>query len=144
MVIAVPQTFRKHAFQKDANPRVLKYKEYPSRRNIPCAPADPTSVLFKPATEEMYSRKVFVGGLPIDTKECLHFCCIIITGDSATVSTIFSKFGKVMIDWPRRLDSKPDQLRPMAGYVFLVFEEEASVQRLVNQCFEDQERYAVI
>ena len=42
------------------------------------------------------------------------------------------------------IDTKPDQLRPMAGYVFLVFEEEASVQRLVNQCFEDQERYALI
>ena len=111
---------RKSDFQKNVQ-QVMK-KEATSRRIIPTTSSDPVPMHLKPMTEEMYSRKVFVGGLPIDIKE-------------STVYNIFSQFGKVMIDWPRRLDAKPDQARPMAGYVFLVFEEEASVQSLIANCF---------
>lgn len=40
---------------------------------------------------EQYSRKVFVGGLPIDV------------GD-AEVQETFAKYGPLFVDWPRRSD----------------------------------------
>lgn len=43
-------------------------------------------------SREIYSRKVFVGGLPIDITD-------------REVHDTFSKFGKLLIDWPRRSDS---------------------------------------
>lgn len=117
-----------HVSHKDndfvkSKPLLLKEDYSPRQRNsFPNSGDSPAGQHV--VSDEMYSRKVFVGGLPIDTKE-------------STVRNIFSKFGKVLIDWPRRLGSKPDQIRPMAGYVFLVFEDEASVQRLISQCFLD-------
>lgn len=41
---------------------------------------------------EQYSRKVFVGGLPIDIT-------------NAQVHDTFKKFGNLFIDWPRRSDN---------------------------------------
>ncbi|MCP9261553.1 Cytoplasmic polyadenylation element-binding protein 2 [Dirofilaria immitis] len=56
---------------------------------------------------EIYSRKVFVGGLPIDIDE-----------DELTAT--FNRFGPLVVDWPNK------------GYVFLIFDYEVSVRALVQ------------
>ncbi|KIH60227.1 hypothetical protein ANCDUO_09528 [Ancylostoma duodenale] len=84
---------------------------------------------------EVFARKVFVGGLPIDVTE-------------DEIWQTFSVFGNVLVDWPRRPDgtSARDEesgrgSRSMTGYVFLVFEEESSVQYLVSECHKEDDRY---
>ncbi|KAK5982926.1 Cytoplasmic polyadenylation element-binding protein 1 [Trichostrongylus colubriformis] len=84
---------------------------------------------------EVFARKVFVGGLPIDVTE-------------EEIWQTFSVFGNVLVDWPRRPDgtSARDEesgrgSRSMTGYVFLVFEEESSVQYLVSECHKEDDRY---
>ncbi|KAK6060357.1 hypothetical protein COOONC_01977 [Cooperia oncophora] len=103
---------------------------------------------------EVFARKVFVGGLPIDVTE-------------EEIWQTFSVFGNVLVDWPRRPDgtSARDEesgrgceanflsslalafpvlfvsARSMTGYVFLVFEEESSVQYLVSECHKEDDRY---
>ncbi|EYC34431.1 hypothetical protein Y032_0001g41 [Ancylostoma ceylanicum] len=83
---------------------------------------------------EVFARKVFVGGLPIDVTE-------------DEIWQTFSVFGNVLVDWPRRPDgtSARDEesgrgSRSMTGYVFLVFEEESSVQYLVSECHKEDDR----
>ncbi|XP_043537208.1 cytoplasmic polyadenylation element-binding protein 2-like [Chiloscyllium plagiosum] len=71
---------------------------------------------------ERYSRKVFVGGLPPDIDEdeiIATFCC----------------FGQLMVDWPHKSGSK--SYFPPKGYAFLLFQEECSVQVLIDACFQD-------
>ncbi|CAD6194063.1 unnamed protein product [Caenorhabditis auriculariae] len=88
---------------------------------------------------EVYSRKVFVGGLP---------ACV--TEDEITM--FFSRYGRLHVDWPSKhypsnLDtssSSQEQLEPKRrhqhlGYVFLLFERERSVRELVSDCFEEEE-----
>ncbi|CAB3408890.1 unnamed protein product [Caenorhabditis bovis] len=82
--------------------------------------------------EPLYSRKVFIGGLPIDVTE-------------EEVWTTFAAFGKVLVDWPRRPENRRNEFfdmdmqprrnsRSVSGYVFLVFQNEYSVRALVNSC----------
>ncbi|CAI4227559.1 unnamed protein product [Auanema sp. JU1783] len=81
--------------------------------------------------QEVFARKVFVGGLPIDVSE-------------EEVRQTFKVYGNVIVDWPRRPDgnSRHEEIRrSMTGYVFLVFEEEYSVRKLVDQCHRDNDRY---
>ncbi|CAP29629.3 Protein CBR-CPB-1 [Caenorhabditis briggsae] len=93
------------------------------------------------STEPLYSRKVFIGGLPIDVPD-------------EEVYVTFGSFGKVLIDWPRRPEHNGRasdmyesemgrrNLRSVSGYVFLVFTHEDSVQDLVNACeFYDGKYY---
>ncbi|XP_059821261.1 cytoplasmic polyadenylation element-binding protein 2-like [Hypanus sabinus] len=71
---------------------------------------------------ERYSRKVFVGGLPPDIDEdeiIATFCC----------------FGQLMVDWPHKSGSK--SYFPPKGYAFLLFQEECSVQVLIDACYQD-------
>ncbi|CAI4225184.1 unnamed protein product [Auanema sp. JU1783] len=75
-----------------------------------------------------YSRKVFVGGLPTDVPR--HY-----------VERMFQQFGDVMVDWPRAAshykagrNTTPCTLN---GYVFLVYENEESVSRLINTCISE-------
>lgn len=89
----------------------------------------------RPVSQEpLYSRKVFIGGLPIDVTD-------------EEVWATFGSFGKVLIDWPRRpehnnarggdmydVEMGRRNLRSVSGYVFLVFTNERSVQELVNAC----------
>ncbi|KAE9418401.1 hypothetical protein Angca_009617, partial [Angiostrongylus cantonensis] len=83
---------------------------------------------------EIFARKVFVGGLPIDVTE-------------EEIWQTFSVFGNVIVDWPRRTegtgarDEESGRARSMTGYVFLVFEQESSVQYLVNECHKEDDRY---
>ncbi|VDL77076.1 unnamed protein product [Nippostrongylus brasiliensis] len=103
-----------------------------SPRKIIGAPSKTPS---QPNEVEVFARKVFVGGLPIDVTE-------------EEIWQTFSVFGNVLVDWPRRPDgtSARDEesgrgSRSMTGYVFLVFEEESSVQYLVSECHKEDDRY---
>ncbi|VDN58336.1 unnamed protein product [Dracunculus medinensis] len=105
--------------------RFAKENNFCSGRN-PGAPSTPEEYLIVDGAHEIYSRKVFVGGLPIDVSE-------------EEISSTFSQFGPVHIDWPRRLESSQkdcsnqlNRSRSMTGYVFLVFENELSVRLLVT------------
>lgn len=66
----------------------------------------------------VYSRKVFVGGVPWDiTEEQLRIA--------------FGKFGTFAIQWPTR-DSVSSNVR-IKGYLYLIFENEESVKSLIDQ-----------
>ncbi|XP_036403774.1 cytoplasmic polyadenylation element-binding protein 4 isoform X4 [Megalops cyprinoides] len=71
---------------------------------------------------ERYSRKVFVGGLPPDIDE-----------DEITAS--FRRFGHLFVDWPHKAESK--SYFPPKGYAFLLFQDEGSVQALIDACIEE-------
>ncbi|XP_005173170.2 cytoplasmic polyadenylation element-binding protein 4 isoform X1 [Danio rerio] len=71
---------------------------------------------------ERYSRKVFVGGLPPDIDE-----------DEITAS--FRRFGHLFVDWPHKAESK--SYFPPKGYAFLLFQDESSVQALIDACMEE-------
>ncbi|GMT16944.1 hypothetical protein PFISCL1PPCAC_8241, partial [Pristionchus fissidentatus] len=80
-----------------------------------------------PTDNSIYSRKVFIGGLPktLTAKELCHF---------------FSEFGPVMIDWPHR-ERMPD--RPPHGYAFAVFSRAVSVDALVNRCSVSRGKHCI-
>ncbi|XP_036282231.1 cytoplasmic polyadenylation element-binding protein 3-like, partial [Pipistrellus kuhlii] len=71
---------------------------------------------------ERYSRKVFIGGLPPDIDE-----------DEITAS--FLRFGPLVVDWPHKAETK--SYFPPKGYAFLLFQEESSVQALIDACLEE-------
>ncbi|MCP9259687.1 Cytoplasmic polyadenylation element-binding protein 2 [Dirofilaria immitis] len=101
--------------------------EMNDRRNLsrnPGVPSTPEAYFIMDESLEIFARKVFVGGLPIDVTE-------------DEITSTFSQFGPVLVDWPRR----PDNARYMTGYVFLVFEDERSVQLLVSRCHKEDEKY---
>uniref|UniRef100_UPI003590087F cytoplasmic polyadenylation element-binding protein 2-like isoform X2 n=1 Tax=Myxine glutinosa TaxID=7769 RepID=UPI003590087F len=74
---------------------------------------------------ERYSRKVFVGGLPPDIDE-----------DEITAS--FRRFGLLVVDWPHKAESK--SYFPPKGYAFLLFQEENSVQALIDACIKEDDK----
>uniref|UniRef100_A0A0R3RVG1 Cytoplasmic polyadenylation element-binding protein 1 n=1 Tax=Elaeophora elaphi TaxID=1147741 RepID=A0A0R3RVG1_9BILA len=101
-----------------------------SSRN-PSFPSTPEAYFITDGSLEIFARKVFVGGLPIDVTE-------------DEITSTFSQFGPVLVDWPRRPDSSVRErptARYMTGYVFLVFEDERSVQLLVSKCHKEDEKY---
>jgi len=68
----------------------------------------------------LYSSKVFLGGVPWDiTEKCLL--------------NAFKPFGSIRIEWPGK-GSSPS---PPKGYLYIVFESEASVTALLSQCTHD-------
>lgn len=71
---------------------------------------------------ERFSRKVFVGGLPPDI-------------DEEEITQTFRRFGPLVVDWPHKAESK--SYFPPKGYAFLLFQEEASVQALIDQSMKD-------
>ncbi|XP_017164581.1 cytoplasmic polyadenylation element-binding protein 3 isoform X1 [Poecilia reticulata] len=71
---------------------------------------------------ERYSRKVFVGGLPPDI-------------DEEEITNSFRRYGHLVVDWPHKAESK--SYFPPKGYAFLLFQEEASVQALIDACIEE-------
>lgn len=71
---------------------------------------------------EHYSRKVFVGGLPPDI-------------DEEEITTAFRRFGPLVVDWPHKAESK--SYFPPKGYCFLLFQEEFSVQTLMETCMSE-------
>uniref|UniRef100_F1L267 Cytoplasmic polyadenylation element-binding protein 1 n=1 Tax=Ascaris suum TaxID=6253 RepID=F1L267_ASCSU len=66
--------------------------------------------------EEVYSRKVFIGGLPLDSTAQL-------------LLSTFSKFGPLTIEWPER------KSKNFPGFAFLHFQAERSVHLLIDECY---------
>ncbi|XP_067940949.1 cytoplasmic polyadenylation element-binding protein 2-like [Watersipora subatra] len=77
---------------------------------------------YRPDRPERFSRKVFVGGLPPDI-------------DEDEITSSFRRFGPVVVDWPHKAESK--SYFPPKGYCFLLFQEEFSVQVLIDACLAD-------
>uniref|UniRef100_A0A915DPT0 Cytoplasmic polyadenylation element-binding protein 1 n=1 Tax=Ditylenchus dipsaci TaxID=166011 RepID=A0A915DPT0_9BILA len=82
---------------------------------------------------EQYSRKVFIGGLPIDITD-------------SEINNTFAKFGRLFVDWPRRSEiiNKERRGKNVTGYVFLIYESEPSVQELIKKCYCDAGRYYLL
>uniref|UniRef100_T1ISN3 RRM domain-containing protein n=1 Tax=Strigamia maritima TaxID=126957 RepID=T1ISN3_STRMM len=76
-------------------------------------------------TGERYSRKVFVGGLPPDI-------------DEEEITASFRRFGPLVVDWPHKAESK--SYFPPKGYAFLLFQDESSVQNLIDACIQDDDK----
>ena len=74
---------------------------------------------------ERFSRKVFVGGLPPDI-------------DEEEIKTSFRRFGSLLVDWPHKTESK--SYFPPKGYAFLLFQEESSVQALIDSCIREDDK----
>ena len=80
--------------------------------------------------EERFSRKVFVGGLPPDI-------------DEDEIVAHFRRYGNLIVDWPHKAESK--SYFPPKGYAFLIFQEERSVQELIETCvMDDGKLYLVV
>ncbi|KAE9556609.1 hypothetical protein FO519_000015 [Halicephalobus sp. NKZ332] len=82
--------------------------------------------------EGLFSRKVFVGGLPFNVTE-------------NDLRNTFGRFGVLHVDWPRCQDLLKGHVdnreRQPNGYVFLIFHSEEAVDKLVNHCFINNGRY---
>ncbi|KAL7295693.1 hypothetical protein TKK_0011045 [Trichogramma kaykai] len=76
-------------------------------------------------TGERFSRKVFVGGLPPDIAE-------------EEITSSFQCFGALVVDWPHKAESK--SYFPPKGYAFLLFQDESSVQQLIDACIQDEDK----
>ncbi|XP_069139891.1 cytoplasmic polyadenylation element-binding protein 2-like [Argopecten irradians] len=74
---------------------------------------------------ERFSRKVFVGGLPPDI-------------DEEEITAAFRRFGALVVDWPHKAESK--SYFPPKGYCFLLFQDEMSVQALIESCIVDDDK----
>ncbi|KAI1287942.1 Cytoplasmic polyadenylation element-binding protein 4 [Halotydeus destructor] len=74
---------------------------------------------------ERFSRKVFVGGLPPDI-------------DEEEITASFRRFGALVVDWPHKAESK--SYFPPKGYAFLLFQDEASVQALIDACINEENK----
>lgn len=72
-----------------------------------------------------FSRKVFVGGLPPDI-------------DEDEITSSFRRFGPLVVDWPHKAESK--SYFPPKGYAFLLFQDENSVQQLIESCITDDDK----
>lgn len=72
-----------------------------------------------------FSRKVFVGGLPPDI-------------DEDEITSSFRRFGPLVVDWPHKAESK--SYFPPKGYAFLLFQDENSVQQLIDSCITDDDK----
>ncbi|KAJ6222955.1 hypothetical protein RDWZM_001500 [Blomia tropicalis] len=78
-----------------------------------------------PDHTERFSRKVFVGGLPPDI-------------DEEEITASFRRFGPLIVDWPHKAESK--SYFPPKGYAFLLFQDETSVQILIDACIQEEDK----
>ena len=84
---------------------------------------------FSPTTAEKYSRKVFIGGLPLDLeKEDILFH--------------FRRFGHLKLEYPHQMQRKSNA--PPTRYAFLDFEEEVSVHKLIRSCCQVGKQHFLI
>jgi len=68
-----------------------------------------------------FSNKIFLGGVPWDVTE-------------ASLVQAFRQFGPIRIEWPGK-DNSPS---PPKGYVYIIFDQEESIPRLLEQCTHDR------
>lgn len=85
--------------------------------------------MYSPGTE-VFSRKVFVGGVPSDI-------------DEESLLTAFRHFGKLSADWPNRSEFRntSNSAKSRSGYVFIVYEKEQSVHALRDACIVEDDQY---
>ncbi len=101
------------------------------------------------SSTKIYSRKVFIGGLPPDI-------------DQTEIRISFEQYGPLTVDWPHKVHSKSNvppkgitseycriinSFEPcinyklfFIGYAFLLFKEELSVHKLLTNCFSEGEK----
>ncbi|KHN72990.1 Cytoplasmic polyadenylation element-binding protein 3 [Toxocara canis] len=78
----------------------------------------------------VFSCKIFLGGIPSDVTELV------------LVET-FSKYGTCHVEWPSKKTSSPragiksNQTTKAAGYVYMIFESESCVKKLIADCCEE-------
>jgi hypothetical protein len=85
-----------------------------------------TNTTLTSSRHALYSRKVFIGGLPADIGE-------------NEIITSFRYFGNLIVDWPHKQETR--SLYPPKGYAFLVFERDTSVQALISCCAVEKEKF---
>lgn len=78
---------------------------------------------------EIFSRKVFIGGIPNGTSEDF-------------IKNFFGQFGTVTVDWPNR--NKSNSNKSPNGYAFLLFENSRSVESLVCRCTVKNDKYGLM
>lgn len=91
----------------------------------PCRAMNPKWYSHHNPGPEAYSRKVFVGGLPSDVDEDCP----------GGLQEIFEEFGKVRLDWPNRMENGASR-----GYLFLIYQEEEGVKKLIRGCKHEDEK----
>ena len=98
------------------------------------------------SSTNMYSRKIFIGGLPPDI-------------DQNEIRNSFEHYGPLTVDWPHKVHSKSNVppkgkvhstfsvefihvcvLLYFIGYAFLLFKDETSVHQLLTNCFSEGEK----
>ncbi|VDD93804.1 unnamed protein product [Enterobius vermicularis] len=74
----------------------------------------------------VFSRKVFIGGVPWDITEM-------------DLWNAFREYGIGTIEWPKKASTKLSDSRNARaiGYVYIIFEEEASIRKLLRDCTRD-------
>uniref|UniRef100_A0A336K6G4 CSON013238 protein n=1 Tax=Culicoides sonorensis TaxID=179676 RepID=A0A336K6G4_CULSO len=115
---------------------------------------------------ERFSRKVFVGGLPPDIdegeiekiptklKRLLRFgkkltfpvhlksnqtkIAFGMTVHQHEITSSFRRHGPLVVDWPHKAESK--SYFPPKGYAFLLFQDESSVQHLIDNCMVEEDK----
>ncbi|CAD5222769.1 unnamed protein product [Bursaphelenchus okinawaensis] len=95
-----------------------------------CQALDKTNFYMYSPGLEIFSRKVFVGGVPSDI-------------DEDAVLVAFRNFGKLSADWPNRSEFRNigNRNKSRPGYVFIVYEKEQSVHALRNACIVEDDQY---
>jgi len=73
-------------------------------------------------SQEEYSKKVFLGGVPWDTTE-------------EELMKSFSRFGEFKVEWPTSFNSKRNTPK---SFLYLIFENRASIFKLLLECTREQ------
>ncbi len=54
------------------------------------------------------------------------------------ITASFRRFGSLVVDWPHKAESK--SYFPPKGYAFLLFQDERSVQALIEACIKEEDK----
>lgn len=57
---------------------------------------------------------------------------------SDEITASFRRFGPLVVDWPHKAESK--SYFPPKGYAFLLFQDESSVQQLIESCITEEDK----
>ena len=80
--------------------------------------------------------------LLISTKVCtfaqLTFASALLYHGTEEITASFRRFGPLVVDWPHKAESK--SYFPPKGYAFLLFQDESSVQSLIDACINEDDK----
>ena len=79
------------------------------------------------STEDVYSRKVFLGGLPVDCTE-------------TDLLAVLRPYGAVTVDWPHKTPTEHAHYGRPKGYAFAVYADAWSVARLSAVCTREGDK----